>query len=71
MQRGGIAGLARPRAAPHRRRPSLQNPAALTTLAGLPDADRGLAKKMMIIIPFSGREPVFARTLRRAGFTGD
>jgi hypothetical protein len=26
---------------------------------------------MMIIIPFSGREPVFARTLRQAGFTGD
>jgi len=37
----------------------------------LPDADRCLAQRMMIIIPFSGREPVFARTLRQTGFTGD
>src|SRR6185369_17229730 len=36
---------------------------------GAPDADCG-AQRMMIIIPFSGREPVFARTLRQTGFTG-
>ena len=34
--------IARPRGA-HRHRPSIQNPAALTTLAGSPGADRGLA----------------------------